>query len=588
MQINAYVILLFLSALITGALAVYTLRRRSERGVIWFGLLLLAIAVWCLFIGFEAAATTLHAKEIFSVLAYLGTPTTPLLFFLFAVHYTQQDDWLTRPIEAVLWVLPVATIVIAATNSIHKLLWPTIELTRTWAGVTGVYAHGPWYWIEVGYSYLLMIAAFAILIWASYRFSQLFSRQSRIMLLAALVPWVLNIIYALSPNTLKGVDLTPLMFTVTAVLLAVAIFRYHLLDIRPIARNVLFESMHDPMVAVDDAGHVVDANPAAAELVGMSAAAISGQPAASVLGRLPGLAERLGSDQNGGRFEIEYVAEGEPLPRYYDSRIWPLADNKGRSVGKLVTLRDISDLKRGELELKSINAELDWFAHSVSHDLKAPISSVCMAADVLARLLEGTDRTDVLDVAAMISRNAWNASERVKQLLKLAESGLAPTDTMGVDVRATVGDVLDDLSSTIEERSATIEVADDLGTVVASPTQIYQVFSNLIGNALAHSDRSGPRVRVLRLDHAESGEHVFLVCDNGAGIAPERLEKIFLPFQKSERTGGTGIGLAIVRKIAEVYAGSVRAYNDKGACFEFTMNDWPSEGAADSGPGKPG
>jgi signal transduction histidine kinase len=159
---------------------------------------------------------------------------------------------------------------------------------------------------------------------------------------------------------------------------------------------------------------------------------------------------------------------------------------------------------------------------------------------------------------------------------------------MGVDVRATVGDVLDDLSSTIEERSATIEVADDLGTVVASPTQIYQVFSNLIGNALAHSDRSGPRVRVLRLDHAESGEHVFLVCDNGAGIAPERLEKIFLPFQKSERTGGTGIGLAIVRKIAEVYAGSVRAYNDKGACFEFTMNDWPSEGAADSGPGKPG
>ena len=129
--------------------------------MLWFGLLLLAIAVWCLFIGLEAAATTLHAKEIFSVLAYLGTPTTPLLFFLFAVHYTQQDDWLTRPIEALLWVLPVATIVIAATNTLHKWLWPTIKLTRTWAGVTGVYAHGPWYLVEVCYSYLLMIAACA-------------------------------------------------------------------------------------------------------------------------------------------------------------------------------------------------------------------------------------------------------------------------------------------------------------------------------------------------------------------------------------------------------------------------------------------
>ena len=574
MQINAYVILLFLSALISGALAVYTLKRRSERGVLWFGLLLLAISAWCLFIGFEGAATTLRAKEVFSVLAYLGTPTTPLLFFLFAVHYTQQDEWLTRPIEAVLWILPVATIVIAATNSIHKLLWPTIELTRTWAGVTGIYAHGPWYWIEVGYSYLLMIAAFGILIWASYRFSQLFSRQSRIMLVAALFPWVLNILYALSPSALDGVDLTPLMFTITAVFLSIAIFRYHLLDIRPIARNFLFESMHDPMVAVDDADHVVDANPAAAELIGLSAAAISGQPAVEVLERLPGLAEHLGSEENGERFEIEYAAEGEPSPRYYDSRVWPLADSRGRSVGKLVTLRDMSDLKRAELELKSINAELDWFAHSVSHDLKAPISSVCMAADVLARLLEGSDREDILDVTAMISRNAWNASERVKQLLKLAESGLTPTDTIEVDIGDTVGDVLDELSATIEAKGASVDVALDLGTVVANPTQVYQVFSNLIGNALAHSDAAKPMVRVERLQAAERGEHVFLVCDNGAGIPPGRLESIFLPFQKSESTGGTGIGLAIVRKIAEAYGGSVRAYNDAGACFEFKMRDW--------------
>ena len=154
---------------------------------------------------------------------------------------------------------------------------------------------------------------------------------------------------------------------------------------------------------------------------------------------------------------------------------------------------------------------------------------------------------------------------------------------MAVDVRAAVGDVLDDLSSTIEERGATIEVADDLGAVVASPTQIYQVFSNLIGNALAHSDTSGPLVRVLRLDDTESGLHVFLVCDNGAGVAPVRLETIFLPFQKSERTGGTGIGLPIVRKIAEAYGGSVRAYNDKGACLELTMNDWPA--AEDAGGG---
>ena len=118
-----------------------------------------------------------------------------------------------------------------------------------------------------------------------------------------------------------------------------------------------------------------------------------------------------------------------------------------------------------------------------------------------------------------------------------------------------------------------VKVGDDLGSVRANPTHIYQIFANLISNAIKHNDNENPVIEVSCLGDDEEGLHRYLIRDNGSGIPPEDLGRIFLPFVRG-KTGETGIGLTTVEKIVAVYSGEIRAYNDNGACFELTLKDY--------------
>lgn len=122
----------------------------------------------------------------------------------------------------------------------------------------------------------------------------------------------------------------------------------------------------------------------------------------------------------------------------------------------------------------------------------------------------------------------------------------------------------------------TVEVASPLGTVVANPTQIYQVFSNLIRNFIKHNKAENPVIEISNLG-TDDTTHRFLVRDNGQGIPEEVPDDVFMPFLKAQ-SSGTGIGLSIVEKVVRAYGGGIRAYKDNGACFEFTLKDYDKAG----------
>lgn len=147
-----------------------------------------------------------------------------------------------------------------------------------------------------------------------------------------------------------------------------------------------------------------------------------------------------------------------------------------------------------------------------------------------------------------------------------------PDTVSSVDVSEVVARVLEENMGRIESDGVKIRVDDNLGTVIEHPTHVYQVFSNLIRNAIKHNDSRSPVVEVTFLGTEEGYGHRYLVRDNGSGIPPGDLEKVFLPFFKGE-SGETGIGLATVDKIVRGYGGEIRAYNAGGACFEFILKD---------------
>lgn len=248
----------------------------------------------------------------------------------------------------------------------------------------------------------------------------------------------------------------------------------------------------------------------------------------------------------------------------------------GDVVGLRGILTDITEHRRREEELRRINAELEGFAHTVSHDLRGPFAAIMGANLTIQNLLAipdiGKFRSDILDVAEVMDKSVAKAGALIEDLLSLAEAGQVPEDVSTVDISEVVGMVLEEREKEIRDNEVRVEVDSDLGSVSANSTHMYQVFSNVIGNAIEHNASREPVMTIKYLGEEVAGGHRYLVRDNGAGIPPDIIDAIFLPFSKGT-SGGSGIGLSIVYKVINSYGGQVNAYNDNGACFEFVLKD---------------
>jgi signal transduction histidine kinase/FixJ family two-component response regulator len=252
----------------------------------------------------------------------------------------------------------------------------------------------------------------------------------------------------------------------------------------------------------------------------------------------------------------------------------------GKTVKVHGTLQDITERKQAEEALQHMNLELEGYAHTVSHDLKGPVSATSMALDMLLSDLEEVEMPvekaeQLREMIEAGRRSMSNANNIIESLLAVAEAG-KPQDVFTVSIEDAVDRVLEENAETIKEKGITVEIASPLGQVLASPTQIYQLFSNLIRNSIKHNRAESPLIEISSLG-VDGTAHTFLVRDNGQGIPDEILDDVFTPFVKAQSID-SGIGLSIVEKIVRAYGGEIRAYNDNGACFEFTLLDWGEVG----------
>lgn len=243
-------------------------------------------------------------------------------------------------------------------------------------------------------------------------------------------------------------------------------------------------------------------------------------------------------------------------------------------------ITDITDRRKAEEELRRKNTELEGFAHTLSHDLRSPVAAAGMVSELITAAFDRTSpsdeaRAEMDELTLMLRNNIARSQGLIDGLLALARAGQVPQDVRPVDIRDVVGDVLKEKAERIESEGVEVKVSDDLRQVLASPTHMYQLFANLIGNALKHNDSASPRIEVSYLGDDGGGGERYLVRDNGSGIPEEDLDMVFVPYFKG-KAEGTGIGLATVQKIVGLYRGEIRAYNDDDACFEFTLFDYAS------------
>ena len=224
-------------------------------------------------------------------------------------------------------------------------------------------------------------------------------------------------------------------------------------------------------------------------------------------------------------------------------------------------------------ELTRSNAELQQFAYVASHDLQEPLRMVSSYTQLLARRYKDRLEGDALEFIAYAVDGATRMQQLINDLLAYSRVGtrgkaFAPTAVDDVVERA-----IGNLRATVDESHAEV-TCDPLPTVMADGGQLVQLFQNLVGNAIKYRGEEPPRVHVSAA--REVGDWHFVVRDNGIGIDPQYAERIFEIFQRlhtREKYSGTGIGLAICRKIVDRHRGRiwVESQAGMGATFHFTI-----------------
>jgi PAS domain S-box-containing protein len=265
--------------------------------------------------------------------------------------------------------------------------------------------------------------------------------------------------------------------------------------------------------------------------------------------------------------------------RIYAVQAVPLHDDDGRLLGGLSVARDVTELRSHEREqaaraedLERSNAELANFAYVASHDLSEPLRMVSSYLQLLRRRYHGKLDDDADAFIDYAVEGAQRMRTLIEDLLAFSRAGRSEREPVPVDLTAIVAEVAATLAA--KEPAPSIEW-DALPTIPGDPAQLRQLFQNLIGNGVKFvADGVTPQVRVLAEPAGEAWR--LAVDDNGIGIDPEHAEKVFGMFQRlhtRDEFEGTGIGLAVCRKVVQLHGGEIRAVprGEGGTRFEFTL-----------------
>ena len=243
-----------------------------------------------------------------------------------------------------------------------------------------------------------------------------------------------------------------------------------------------------------------------------------------------------------------------------------------REVRERRKAEEAADLHAAELERS--NAELEQFAHVASHDLKEPLRMVASYLELLQRRYKGRLDADADDFINFAVDGALRMRGLMDGLLALSQVGTHGRPFEPTDCEAVVDKAVNDLAVAIAESGAVI-TRDPLPTILGDAGQLEQLFQNLVSNAIKFRSEEQPRVHITA--RRKRTEWLFSVRDNGIGIDPQYSQRIFVVFQRlhaREERSGTGIGLAISKKIVERHGGRIwiESRPGEGATFHFTIS----------------
>ena len=355
----------------------------------------------------------------------------------------------------------------------------------------------------------------------------------------------------------------------------------------------ILDSAGEGIYGLDLQGKINFVNPAAGKISGWKVEEMVGKFEHEIFLKGQPSAEALRKDANGDHLTDQefHRRDGQAFPVEYVRT--PIKD-KERLVGAVIIFKDITERKRAEdainrkaAELARSNAELEQFAYVASHDLQEPLRKIQAFGDRLKMKCDAANLVEGRDFLERMQSAAARMQTLINDLLTFSRVISSSQPFSPVELTPLIRGVLGDLEVRIEQTKATVEVGE-LPTIDADTTQMRQLFQNLVGNALkfqpaGHTPVIKISARILKSPFAGTPEEdpyaeqcEILVEDNGIGFEEKYIEKIFAVFQRLHGRNeyeGTGVGLAVCRRITDRHGGTITARSKlgEGACFVVTV-----------------
>jgi PAS domain S-box-containing protein len=458
----------------------------------------------------------------------LGASLSAIGWFVMIAEYTGLFSPTPRTL-GVLALEPVLTQVAAWTRPFHQLLFTDTGL-------------GPVFLLHTVIAYGLLLVGAVAIIDVITESSGLRRTQSIALFCSVLPPAVVELLNLFRLIPWFRFTPTPLAYGLSICIIAWSLFSARFLDLVPVARAQVLDTMSDPVVVIDEDGRVLESNPAAREFVGVGPDTV-GMSCEEFFGEFPEAIDRLRPVES---TTTELTVERNGLEYHFDVEVSPIHDDDQERIGRVLVFRDVSRLKRRERELREREHELDLMRQVQSrvlrHNIRNDITVIKGYNEVFVEDFDGETR-EMAELVIEKAEDLIAISHKARGVEELVERDQSPTEIA-------LPSLLEELVRTHRERypGVTFLLETPRECSVTAPPTLELGFANLIENAAEHNDSRNPTVKV-RVETRQDAA-IVTIRDNGPGVPMEELSVL----EEGEETPlehGSGIGLWIVEWIVD-------------------------------------
>jgi len=377
-QFPGFAIAYAVSAVLCFLSAAMLWRRRLNPGSTPFAFTMLSLTIWSLASVFEAGAVSSEGKIFWSKWQYLGITTVSPLWLFFSAQYTRRYKNTPKYLRRLIWVIPVATLILTFTNEMHHLIWTNVSVLEDNFFI-GYYQHGIAFYIHLVFSYFCLLIGTLWLVLDIFRTEKQENFQSILFIISVILGWGANLIYILRLFPIPGLDITPITISLIALIMAWNISQFRVFDLLPIARDSLLASMRDGVIVIDPNDIVLEINPAALKISGYDGPPPVGLTIWQVF-------EEFREEIEALRDQVDAVVEldlSEKIGKIIEVQVSSIEKDGDLLSGVLIILRDVTSRKRIEKKEKDQKAFVEVLA-----DTAAVINRTLELEEVLERIFE--------------------------------------------------------------------------------------------------------------------------------------------------------------------------------------------------------